>query len=99
MVENSRGEVVAIISSYYICLDKNGDQSECLMMIPSKDWDTRGSDPTACKKWYCTSKNHCRKYQAGWGQVVIVARLMKGCWERYYMRGRVPQARAVCPER
>ena len=89
-VEDSQGNVVAIISSYYICLGKNGDESECLMMIPSKDWDTNGLDPIACKRWYCTSTKHYKKYQAGWGQIVIVARFVKGCWERYYMRAKVP---------
>ena len=60
------------------------------MVIPSKDWDRQGIDPIACRKWYCTSKHHCNKYQAGWGQVVIVARLVQGVWERYYMRAKVP---------
>ena len=60
------------------------------MLIPSKDWHRLGMDPIACRRWYCTSKLHGRKYQAGWLQVVIVARLVQGLWERYYMRARVP---------
>ena len=24
------------------------------------------ADPIACRKWYCTSKHHCKQYQAGW---------------------------------
>ena len=89
-VPDSQGNTVAIISSYYICLGKHGDQSDCLMIIPSKDWDRQGIDPIACKKWYCTSKNHDERYQAGWGQVVVVARLVQGVWERYYMRAKAP---------
>ena len=89
-VKDSMGSVVAIISSYYICLGKNADQSTCLMMIPSKDWETKNLDPIACKRWYCNGGNHYNKYKASWGQIVIVQRIVKGCWERYYMRAKVP---------
>ena len=91
-VHDSQGNVVAIITSYYICLGKFGDQTDCLMLIPSKDWDRQGKNPIDCKTWFCTSKCHHKKYQAKWGQVVIVARLnKKGTWERYYMRAKVPE--------
>ena len=89
-VLDSQGNAAAIISSYYICLGKHGDHNACLMLIPSKDWDRQGINPIACRKWYCTSKPHCKTYQAGWGQVVIVARLVQGVRERYYMRAKVP---------
>ena len=44
----------------------------------------------SCRSCYCTSKLHCHKYRPRWLQVVIVARLVQGLWERYYMRARVP---------
>ena len=89
-VKDSKGNVVAIISSYYICLGQNGDKSVCLMMIPSKDWDTNGSNPIECKRWYCNSQLHFKKYNASWGQIVIVQRWVKDHWLRYYMRAKVP---------
>ena len=61
-VENARGATVAKISSYYICIGKHSDHSECLMMIPSKDWVTNGSNPIDCRRWYCTSTQHFVKY-------------------------------------
>ena len=83
--------MVGLITSYYICLGKYGDGSTCLMLIPSKDWVRNGIDPISCNKWYCTSQDHNNKYKASWGQVVIVQRLFKGEWQRYYMRAKVPE--------
>ena len=39
-MKESHGNEAGISSSYYLCLGKKGDQSECLKMIPSKDWET-----------------------------------------------------------
>ena len=89
-VEDSQGNVVAILASYYICLGQNCDQSHCLMLIPSKDWNTNGAEPVDCKRWYCNSTLHWKRYMASWGQVVIVHRWVNGQWWRYYMRAKVP---------
>ena len=87
---DSCGNVIGIITSYYICLGKFGDQTDCLMLIPSKDWERQGVDPIACKRWFCTSTRHYRRYNAGWGQIVVLKRFTQGAWETYYMRAKVP---------
>ena len=57
------------------------------MLIPSKDWDRLGIDPIAGRRWYCTSTIHSNRYQASWGHVAIVKRLVQGGWEKYYSEG------------
>ena len=84
------GNVIALVSSYYCCLGMHNDQTTCLMLTPSKDWETQGVNPLDCKKWYCPSKMHGNKYKASWGQVVVLCRFVKDKWERYYMRAKVP---------
>ena len=87
---DSCGNVIGIVASYYICLGKFSDQTDCLMLIPSKDWERGGADPIACRKWFCTSTRHYKKYNAGWGQIVVIKRFTRGAWETYYMRAKVP---------
>ena len=87
---NSFGDIVGIVASYYICLGKFNDQTDCLMLIPSKDWDRANVDPIACKKWFCTSKRHWKRYKAGWGQIVVIKQFTQFTWKTYYMRASVP---------
>ena len=87
---DSQKNVIGIITSYYICLGHFGDQTDCLMLIPSKEWDRWGVGPIECNRWYCTSTRHCVRYKAGWGQVVVLKRLNLEKWETYYMRATVP---------
>ena len=88
---DSHGNVIGIITSYYICLGQFGDQTDCLMLIPSKEWEREGVDPIDCNRWICTSAWHYKKYKGGWGQVVVIKRLRLGEWETYYMRAKVPE--------
>ena len=88
---DSCGNVIGIITSYYICLGQFGDQTDCLMLIPSKEWEREGVDPIDCNRWICTSAWHYKKYKGGWGQVVVIKRLRLGEWETYYMRAKVPE--------
>ena len=88
---DSQGNVIGLVTSYYICLGQFSDQTDCLMLIPSKDWEREGVDPIACKRWLCTSKLHYVKYNASWGQVVVLKRFKQGEWETYYMRAKVPE--------
>ena len=88
---DSCGNVIGIITSYYICLGQFGDQTDCLMLIPSKEWEREGVDPIDCNRWICTSAWHYKKYNAGWGQVVVIKRFRLGEWETYYMRAKVPE--------
>ena len=85
------GNVVGIITSYYICLGQFSDQTDCLMLIPSKEWEREGVGPIACNRWLCTSTRHYERYKAAWGQVVVLRRFEQGEWETYYMRARVPE--------
>ena len=88
---DSCGNVVGIVASYYVCLGKFSDQTDCLMLIPSKDWERGpGVGPIECRKWFCTSTRHYKKYNAGWGQIVVIKRFTRGAWETYYMRAKVP---------
>ena len=87
---DSCGNVVGIVASYYVCLGKFSDQTDCLMLIPSKDWERGGVDPIECRRWFCTSTRHYKKYNAGWGQIVVIKRFTRGAWETYYMRAKVP---------
>ena len=88
---DSCGNVVGIVTSYYVCLGKSSDQTDCLMLIPRKDWEREDVDPIACRRWFCTSRKHYRRrYSADWGQIVVLRRFTRGTWKTYYMRAKVP---------
>ena len=88
---DSCGNVIGIVTSYYICLGQYSDQTDCLMLIPSKEWEREGVDPIACNRWLCTSTRHQQRYNASWGQVVVLKRFEQGEWGTYYMRAQVPE--------
>ena len=88
---DSCGNVIGIITSYYICLGQFSDQTDCLMLIPSKEWEREGVDPIACNRWLCTCTRHQQRYNASWGQVVVLKRFEQGEWGTYYMRAQVPE--------
>ena len=88
---DSCGNVIGVITSYYICLGRFSDRTDCLMLIPSKEWEREGVDPLGCNRWFCTSTRHYERYKAAWGQVVVLRRFEQGEWVTCYMRARVPE--------
>ena len=68
-----------VITSYFICLGKTRweqgahEPSKCGRLMTSKQWDKRKHDTQEAwvprQRWYCTCG---AKYQAGWGQVMII---------------------------
>ena len=68
-----------VITLYFICLGKTRweqgahEPSKCGRLMTSKQWDKRKHDTQEAwvprQRWYCTCG---AKYQAGWGQVMII---------------------------
>ena len=83
-----------VITSYFICLGKTRweqgahEPSKCGRLMTSKQWDKRKHDTQEAwvprQRWYCTCG---AKYQAGWGQVMIIEE----------SDGTVSYVRAQCP--
>jgi len=94
-ITNKKGDTIAGICSWYVCCANtawdytNNCNTQCLTVLPSKDWATKFADPTAPnQRWYC----HCgASYKASWGQLVEISLVnSSNQLEKLYMSADVP---------
>ena len=96
-VETDQGQVIATLSSWYICkagtcrqvlVEEQWKFVQCLRVFASKEWQRKLEDPLAKHQaWYCTCG---KKYRANYGQVVRMQYILNNNLVSCYMLADVP---------